>query len=246
MTNHLKRGRYAAPWLDDMASSRANLCANDTVAGVISSRAVVTNQHQEEEEEEEETAPASTSAKTRGKRIKKIVKKNVEPQPQAEEVKDQKLWSQDEELLLAECFIQIFEDPKVDTHKWKNPDSRNARRNCHRVTKDEPELFGPDELLRPPDKERIAKSQRSSNSTASSGSNPTMFQEMMQQEYELDWNEKMERINRETNARVVLYDSQKVAEDLKVLQMSTDMDPVDAAVINAQKTRIRALYAPQN
>ncbi|GJZ46921.1 hypothetical protein Tco_0600753 [Tanacetum coccineum] len=109
-----------------------------------------------------------------------------------------------------------------NTHKWKNPDSRNARRNCHRVTKDEPELFGPDELLRPPDKERIAKSQRSSNSTASSGSNPTMFQEMMQQEYELDWNEKMERINRETNARVVLYDSQKVAEDLKVLQMSTD------------------------
>ncbi|GKA02171.1 hypothetical protein Tco_0674836 [Tanacetum coccineum] len=104
-----------------------------------------------------------------------------------------------------------------DKHKWKNPDSTNARRNCHRVTDEEPELFGDDELPRPPDKQRIAKRQRSSNSTASSVSNPAMFQEMMQQQYELDRKEKMERIDRETNTRVALYDSQKVAEDLKVL-----------------------------
>nr|GEV69501.1 hypothetical protein [Tanacetum cinerariifolium] len=69
-----------------------------------------------------------------------------------------------------------------------------ARRNRHRVTDEEPELFEPDELSRPPGKERIAKSQRASNSTASSGSNPTMIHEMMQQQFELDRVAKMEVI----------------------------------------------------
>ncbi|GKD56016.1 hypothetical protein Tco_1289403 [Tanacetum coccineum] len=119
-------------------------------------------------------------------------------------------------------------------------------RNRHRVTDEEPDLFGDDELPRPPDKEIIAKSKRSSNSAASSGSTPTMFQEMLQQQYELDQKRKIERINREVNSRVALYDSQKVADDLKVLQMSTDeMGTVDVTIINAQKARIRALYAPQ-
>ncbi|GKC83207.1 hypothetical protein Tco_1138924 [Tanacetum coccineum] len=75
-----------------------------------------------------------------------------------------------------ECLVIL-----KDKHKWKNPDSTNARRNRGRVTDDEPELFGDDELSRPPDKQRIAKSQRYTNSTASSDSNPTMFQEMLQQ-----------------------------------------------------------------
>ncbi|GKE40647.1 hypothetical protein Tco_1464052 [Tanacetum coccineum] len=91
-----------------------------------------------------------------------------------------------------------------DKHKWKNPDSTNARRNRGRVTDEEPELFGNNELPRPPEKERIAKSQRSTNSSASSGSNPTMFQDMLQQQYELDRAAKMERIDHETNARVKL------------------------------------------
>ncbi|GJT38817.1 hypothetical protein Tco_0938682 [Tanacetum coccineum] len=97
-----------------------------------------------------------------------------------------------------------------------------------RVTDEEPELFGDDELPCPPGKERIAKSQRSTNSSASSGSNPAMFQDMLQQQYELDRATKMERIDRETNARVELINSQKVAEDLKVLQINTrEMDPVE-------------------
>ncbi|GJR99606.1 hypothetical protein Tco_0316115 [Tanacetum coccineum] len=54
-----------------------------------------------------------------------------------------------------------------------------ARRNRLRVTDEEPEHFGEDALPRPPGAQRIAKSQRSSNSKASSDSNPTMFQEMM-------------------------------------------------------------------
>ncbi|GJR83749.1 reverse transcriptase domain-containing protein [Tanacetum coccineum] len=109
------------------------------------------------------------------------------------------------------------------------------------------EPFGDDELPRPAGLHRIAKSQRSSNSTASSGSNPQMFQEMIQQQYELDLKEKMERIDREVNSRVELNYSKKVTEDLKVLQISPDgMNPIDAAIINAQKDRIRALYGPNN
>ncbi|GJW96972.1 hypothetical protein Tco_0178780 [Tanacetum coccineum] len=134
-------------------------------------------------------------------------------------------------------------------HKWNNPESTNARRNRNRVTNtnEEPELFGDDALPRPPGMHRIAKSQCSSNSTASSGSNPTMFQEMMQQQLEIERKEKMERIDREVNSRVALNDSKRVAEDLKVLQISTDgMDPIDAAIVNAQKARIRALYHPNN
>lgn len=130
-----------------------------------------------------------------------------------------------------------------DKHKWKNPESTLARRNRLRVTEEEPEHFGPDALPRPDGMHRISKSQRSSNSTASSGSNPTMFQEMMQQQIELDRKAKMDVIERESLARVTLYESQKISEEMRVLQMDTSkMDPIDAAIVKAQKTRIRAKY----
>nr|GEV81350.1 hypothetical protein [Tanacetum cinerariifolium] len=94
-----------------------------------------------------------------------------------------------------------------DKHKWKNPESTLARRNRLRVTDEETEHFGENALLRPPGVQRIAKSQCSSNSTVSSGSNPTMFQEMMQLQYELDRKAKMEVIERVANARVNLINS---------------------------------------
>ncbi|GKB55490.1 reverse transcriptase domain-containing protein [Tanacetum coccineum] len=101
-------------------------------------------------------------------------------------------------LVLETRFMSGENNENLMTrHKCKNPDSTNVRRNRHRVTDEEPELFGDDALLRPPGLQRIAKSQRSSNLTASSGSNPTMFQEMLQQQYELNWKEKIERIDRE-------------------------------------------------
>ncbi|GKA06183.1 hypothetical protein Tco_0685407, partial [Tanacetum coccineum] len=68
-----------------------------------------------------------------------------------------------------------------DKHKWKNRDSTNARRNRGCVTDVEPELFGDDEFSRPPGKQRIAKNRK----------------------------EKMERLDRETSARVELINSQK-------------------------------------
>ncbi|GJS08478.1 hypothetical protein Tco_0365274 [Tanacetum coccineum] len=107
-----------------------------------------------------------------------------------------------------------------------------------------PKHFGEDALPRPPRLQRISKSQRSSNSTASSGSNPLMYQEMMKEQYELDCKAKMKVIERETNERMRLYHSQRIAEDMKVLQIDTrGMDPVDAAIINAQKARVAAMFA---
>ncbi|GJU65271.1 hypothetical protein Tco_1247106 [Tanacetum coccineum] len=138
-------------------------------------------------------------------------------------------------------------DEAKNKHNWKNPESTYARRNRLRVTNEEPEHFGEDALPRPPGAQRITKSHRSSNSKASSGSNPTMFQEMMQQQYELDRKAKMEVIEREVNSRINLYNSQKISEDLRVLQIDTRMmDSVEAAIVNAQKARIRALHPPQN
>ncbi|GKF64181.1 hypothetical protein Tco_0187629 [Tanacetum coccineum] len=40
---------------------------------------------------------------------------------------------------------------------------------------------------------------------------------------------------------------QRIAEDMRVLQIDTrGMDAADAAIINAQKARIRAAYPPPN
>ncbi|GJZ36714.1 hypothetical protein Tco_0582905 [Tanacetum coccineum] len=108
-----------------------------------------------------------------------------------------------------------------DKHKWKNPESTLARRNCLWVTDEEPGHFGEDALPRPPGAQRIAKSQHSSNSTASSGSNPTVFQEMMKQQYKLDRKAKIEVIEPEANSRINVYNSQKIFEDMRVLQIDT-------------------------
>ncbi|GJZ65375.1 hypothetical protein Tco_0622071 [Tanacetum coccineum] len=50
---------------------------------------------------------------------------------------------------------------------------------------------------------------------------------------------------RESEDRRRLIQSQRIAEDMRVLQIDTrGMDPVDAAIINAQKAKIRAAYPP--
>nr|GEY00604.1 hypothetical protein [Tanacetum cinerariifolium] len=108
------------------------------------------------------------------------------------------------------------------------------------------EHFGDDALPRPPELQRLAKSQRSgSNSTASSGSNPIAYQEFMAEQYKLDRKAKMQVIEQESEDRRRLIQSQRIAEDMKVLQIDTcGMDPADAAIINAQKARIRLAYPP--
>ncbi|GKC87791.1 hypothetical protein Tco_1148440 [Tanacetum coccineum] len=113
-------------------------------------------------------------------------------------------------------------------------------------TDDEPEHFGDDELPRPPGLQRYVKSQRTgSNSTASSGSNPAAYQEFMTEQYELDRKAKMTVLERESEDRRRLIQSQRIAKDMCVLQIDArGMDPVDAAIINAQKAKIRAAYPP--
>ncbi|GJR63332.1 hypothetical protein Tco_1505494 [Tanacetum coccineum] len=131
-------------------------------------------------------------------------------------------------------------------HKWTNPDSTLQRRNRLLGTDEEPEHFGDDDLPRPPGLQRLAKSQRTgSNSTASSGSNPAAYQEFMAEQYELDRKAKMTVLERESEDRRRLIQSQRIAEDMRVLQIDTrGMDAADAAIINAQKARIRAAYPP--
>ncbi|GJT36926.1 hypothetical protein Tco_0936791 [Tanacetum coccineum] len=259
----------------------------------------------EDTKDEEEPLPTPTSKPSRGGRMKSMSKKNKEKEPQVEKQKRvRNAWTQDEESLLTECFIQVSEDPKIgcdqkrDTfwykiqnvynkeakkkgftertknmltgkwtpmntavlkfnqlvqetavhskHKWTNPDSTLQRRSRLLGTDEEPEHFGDDELPRPPGLQRLAKSQRTgSNSTASSGSNPAAYQEFMAEQYELDRKAKMTVLERESEDRRRLIQSQRIAEDMRVLQIDTrGMDPVDAAIINAQKAKIRAAYPP--
>ncbi|GJU88050.1 cellulose synthase A catalytic subunit 7 [Tanacetum coccineum] len=135
-----------------------------------------------------------------------------------------------------------------DRHKWKNPESTLQRRSRLRGTDKEPDHFGDDELPRPPGLQRIAKSQRTgSNSTASSGSNPVAYQEFMAEQYDLDRKAKMQVLSQESEDRRRLIQAQKIAEDMKVLQIDTSgMNPTYAPIINAQKERIRAEYLPPN
>ncbi|GKB85341.1 hypothetical protein Tco_0957613 [Tanacetum coccineum] len=131
-------------------------------------------------------------------------------------------------------------------HKWTNPDSTLQRRSRLLGTDEEPEHFEDDELPRPPGLQRLAKSQRTgSNSTVSSGSNPAAYQEFMAEQYELDRKAKMTVLERESEDRRRLIQSQRIVEDMCVLQIDTrGMDPVDAAIINAQMAKIRAAYPP--
>ncbi|GKB85898.1 hypothetical protein Tco_0958170 [Tanacetum coccineum] len=90
--------------------------------------------------------------------------------------------------------------------------------------------FGDDALPRPPGLQRLAKSQRSgSNSIASSGSNPMMYQEFMKEQYELDRNAKMQVIKQESEERRQLIHAQRIAEEMRVLQIDIrGMDPANA------------------
>ncbi|GKC96938.1 putative RNA-directed DNA polymerase, eukaryota, reverse transcriptase zinc-binding domain protein [Tanacetum coccineum] len=72
-----------------------------------------------------------------------------------------------------------------------------------------------------------------------------MYQEFMKEQYEFDRKAKMQVIEQESEERRQLIHSQRIAEDMKVLQIDTrGLDPADAVIINAQKARIQAAYPP--
>ncbi|GKA78458.1 NADP(+)-dependent 2-alkenal reductase-like protein [Tanacetum coccineum] len=113
------------------------------------------------------------------------------------------------------------------------PRINKCKKESFCVTDQELEHFGDDTLPRPPGLQLLAKSQRSgSNSTASSGSNPIMYQEFMKEQYKLDRKAKMQVIEQVSEERRQLIQSQRIAEDMKALQIDTRrMDPADAVII---------------
>ncbi|GJS55436.1 ribonuclease H-like domain-containing protein [Tanacetum coccineum] len=199
--------------------------------------------------ENEEPGPYPRRKKYEGEESGETkTKKTQKTQPRTEDEDEapkraRSLWTNGEELLLAETYIQVSEDPKEgadqqrDTFWYKVMDVYNkeakrfkypnrsknmitGKRNRLRVMEEDPEHFSPDALPRPDEMYRIQKSQRSSNSTASSGSNPRMFQEMLQQQYDVREQARMKQdvLERESRARVDLLESQKIAEDMRVAQ----------------------------
>ncbi|GKD15170.1 hypothetical protein Tco_1199577 [Tanacetum coccineum] len=65
-------------------------------------------------------------------------------------------------------------------------------------------------------------------------------------QYELERKMKQYVLERESRARVDLLESQKIAEDMRVLTMDTSsLDPMNAAIVKAQQARIRAKYPTQ-
>ncbi|GKC94963.1 hypothetical protein Tco_1160405 [Tanacetum coccineum] len=135
-------------------------------------------------------------------------------------------------------------------HKWTNPDSTLQRRNRLLGTDEEPEHFGDDDLPRPPGLQRLAKSQRTgSNSTASSGSNPATVSRIHGGTIRVrpqSQNDRAREKESEETEGVEYHPSQRIAEDMRVLQIDTRgwIGPTYAAIINAQKARIRAAYPP--
>ncbi|GKD29609.1 hypothetical protein Tco_1240387 [Tanacetum coccineum] len=74
-----------------------------------------------------------------------------------------------------------------DKHKWKNPDSTNARRNRLRVTEEDPEHLSPRPCHAGRDVTGSKRDQtRSSTPTAMFPFKPVMFQEMLNNIYELE------------------------------------------------------------
>ncbi|GJT30869.1 hypothetical protein Tco_0911144 [Tanacetum coccineum] len=75
-----------------------------------------------------------------------------------------------------------------DKHKWKNPDFTQARRNGGRpIDLDgEPALFGDDPIPHPSGAPRPSKSQRSSNSSATSVSTKKQSTDLMKQKMAID------------------------------------------------------------
>ncbi|GJW94739.1 hypothetical protein Tco_0174411 [Tanacetum coccineum] len=79
-------------------------------------------------------------------------------------------------------------------HKWKNPNSTQARRNGGRpIDLDgEPVLFGDDPIPHPSGAPRPSKSQRSSNSSATSVSSKKQSTDLMKQKMAIDPTSKLE------------------------------------------------------
>nr|GEX03958.1 ribonuclease H-like domain-containing protein [Tanacetum cinerariifolium] len=123
--------------------------------------------------------------------------KNPMPRNKSGKKTDRAYWTQGEEELLAKCFIEISENPKIDKYKLKNLKSTQARRTQGRVTEEDLKCFGDDAIPPPSRAPRKSKAQRSTSSSATSGSQKEQLTELMQQQIMLDREAKKEQIEPE-------------------------------------------------
>ncbi|GJY00149.1 putative ubiquitinyl hydrolase 1 [Tanacetum coccineum] len=126
-----------------------------------------------------------------------------------------------------------------NNHKWLIPDPTNVRKTRRRPAEEDPQLFGDDALPCPPDKKHYrAKSQRSSNLSATSNSQEA-FHEIMQQQLALDRETKMEEMRNETRERVNLIKAQTKNEDMRTLAINIDGMNPSKKEIKDQKCKVR-------
>nr|GEX80253.1 kinetochore protein Nuf2-like isoform X1 [Tanacetum cinerariifolium] len=79
------------------------------------------SKHMTDENEEEPTPTPTSNKSNRDTRLKAKAKKNKDTESQVEiKKRARNAWTQNEELLLAESFIQISEDPKTGCHQQKD------------------------------------------------------------------------------------------------------------------------------
>ncbi|GJX75217.1 hypothetical protein Tco_0313812 [Tanacetum coccineum] len=194
--------------------------------------------------EEEEPVPTPTSKKMKVKKVAKTKTKKIQKtQPTTED--------EDEAIdLRARCLWTTVRNSFADT---LHPDIRGSKRSADQQSNTfwygrDPEHFGPRCHCQgrrdvPDQKEPSFRSKLDPSSGSSSG----MFQEMLQQQYELERKMKQDVLERESRARVDLLESQKIAEDMRVLTMDTSsLDPMNAANRKAQQARSEAKYQRKN
>ncbi|GJY26497.1 hypothetical protein Tco_0401223 [Tanacetum coccineum] len=164
-----------------------------------------------------------------------MVKKQARDKQPKEPKADRAFWSQEEEKLLAKCFIEISEDPKNgsdqarDTFWYKiltiynqQADELGFKTRNKNMLMDEPEMFGDDAIPRPSEAPRKSKSQRSAaSSSATSGSSKNRVTEFFQEQIQLDREAKKESLDRELAARLTVVKLQKRNEDLNILTFDT-------------------------
>ncbi|GJU92927.1 hypothetical protein Tco_1317683 [Tanacetum coccineum] len=134
-----------------------------------------------------------------------------------------------------------------DRHKWKNPESTLQRRSRLRGTDKEPDHLEMMSCLGHPGCNELLKV---NVPVLTRPLTPVLTRSLIKSSWrnnDLDRKAKMQVLSQEREDRRRLIQAQKIAEDMKVLQIDTSgMDPTYAAIINAQKERIRAEYLPPN
>nr|GEV05291.1 hypothetical protein [Tanacetum cinerariifolium] len=191
---------------------------------------------------------SQTESQPKRGRVKCTAKKGKVPEP----IGDVTLrWQPEEETLLAECFVAVFEDRNIRRSQpkdtlWfrvlnefnrKNFQKHEDVPNEHVSAVNTDELFGPDARPRPPGKQHPEKKTKSDTSAITGGSSSsTQFGEFMSHELRLkrEAAEKAFEVSKEKDRTITRL------EELRFLALSTtNLSDDDAYSINLQKAAIK-------